>query len=142
MDEIDLTFWSNNGTIENKIVEVGSENGKPTFSSVTFKSSVDHSSNQISFVSNEPDRTGATKKRNADQDPVSLNHLSLLQLVQHLSKVIKKSLEKYMSNGKENFTGRCQGNGSTSLLCKIRMRKQSLKKEGRRSLPFGLEGRA
>ena len=94
MDETDLTFRSNHGTIENKIVEVRSENGKPTFSSVTFKSSVDHSSNQISFVSNEPDRTGATKKRNADQDSVSLNHLSLLQLVQHLSKVIKKSLEK------------------------------------------------
>ena len=81
-----LTFRSNHGTIENEIIEVGSEKRKTTFTGVALESSVDNRSYEIFFVRKEPDRTGATENGNAYKDSVSLSVLLLLVVEQHLRK--------------------------------------------------------
>ena len=80
------SFRSNHGTVEEKVIEVGSEERETTFASVALESSVDNRSDEIIFVSNEPDRTSATENGYADEDPVSFSVLLLFVVEQHLDR--------------------------------------------------------
>lgn len=87
-----FTFRSNHGAVEKEVIEIGSEKRKTTFASVAFKRSVDDRSDEIFLERNEPDRTGATQNRNADQNPVPFSLVLLLLVVeQHLRHNKKKN---------------------------------------------------
>lgn len=76
----EITF-SASDAIQYEIIEIRSENREPSLARVRFQRGVDHRSDELAFIDNEPDRTGAAQNRDANQEPVSLRRLILLLLV-------------------------------------------------------------
>lgn len=83
-----ITIWSRIWAVKLKIFKIGPKNRQPTLTRVGFQRGINNSSNKLLLVDNKSNRTSTAEDIDADQEPVALNILILLLLIQqHLRKI-------------------------------------------------------